>query len=224
MIRILIADDHPLIREGVLKILKSAPEMTVVAEASTADEALDYVKKLEVDIVILDISLPGRSGLELLVEIRTLFPKLPVLVLSMYPEERYAVQALKKGASGYLTKEGAADQLILAIRKVMQGRKYVSAGLAEKLALNLSGDTERSHEKLSDRELEVFRLISVGRTIRQISEQLSLSMSTINTYRSRILEKMNMKSDAELIRYAIQNDITTSTEEPTVSKTSDSGI
>ena len=215
MIRILIADDHPLIREGVLKILKSAPEMTVVAQASTADEALDYVKKLEVDIVILDISLPGRSGLELLVEIRTLFPKLPVLVLSMYPEERYAVQALKKGASGYLTKEGAADQLILAIRKVMQGRKYVSAGLAEKLALNLSGDTERSHEKLSDRELEVFRLISVGRTIRQISEQLSLSMSTINTYRSRILEKMNMKSDAELIRYAIQNDITISTK-PTV--------
>jgi two-component system, NarL family, invasion response regulator UvrY len=217
MIKILIADDHPLIREGLLRILKSAPEMTVVAQASSADEAMEHVQKLEIDIVLLDISLPGRSGLEILGEIRTLFPKLPVLVISMYPEERYAVQALKKGASGYLTKEGAADQLIQAIRKVLQGRKYVSAVLAEKLARNLLGDSERSHEKLSDRELEVFRLISVGRTIRQISEELSLSMSTINTYRARILEKMNMKSDAELIRYAIQNDITT-LEDPSVSK------
>jgi two-component system, NarL family, invasion response regulator UvrY len=208
MVRILIADDHVLIREGLKKILKTAPEMVVVAEAGDAREVIQAIKNNELDVVVLDISLPGKSGLELLKDIKIDHPKLPILILSMHPEDRFAVRALKAGAAGYVTKESAADDLIKAIRKVIQGRKHVSASLAEKLAFNLEADTEKPpHEELSDREYQVLCLIASGKTVRQISEELYLSMSTVNTYRARILQKMNMKTDAELIRYAIQNQL-----------------
>jgi two-component system, NarL family, invasion response regulator UvrY len=182
--------------------------MIVVAEAGDAREVIQAIKTNELDVVVLDISLPGKSGLELLKDVKLEHPKLPILILSMHPEDRFAVRALKAGAAGYVTKESAAEELIKAIRKVIQGRKHVSAALAEKLAFNLEADTEKpAHEELSDREYQVLCLIAAGKTVRQISEELYLSMSTVNTYRARILQKMNMKTDAELIRYAIQNQL-----------------
>ncbi len=208
MLRVLIADDHALIREGMKKILKAAQEISVIREAQNAREVIEEVKKGELDVVILDISLPGKSGLELLKDLKEQYPKLPVLILSMHPEDRFAVRALKAGASGYVTKESAVDDLINAIRKVVQGRKYVSPALAEKLAFDLETDTGKPlHEGLSDREYQVMCLIAAGRSVRQIAAELFLSMSTVNTYRARILEKMNMKTDAELIRYAVQNQL-----------------
>jgi len=207
MIKILIADDHVLIREGLKKILKAAPDISVVNEAQNAREVFQQVNA-ELDVVVLDISLPGKSGLELLKDLKQQFPKMPVLILSMHPEDRFAIRALKAGAAGYVTKESAADELIKAIRKVVQGRKYVSPGLAEKLAFDLETDTAKPvHENLSDREYQVMCMIAAGKTVRQIATELFLSMSTINTYRARILEKMNMKTDAELIRYAVQNQL-----------------
>jgi two-component system invasion response regulator UvrY len=207
MIKILIADDHVLIREGLKKILKAAPDISVVNEAQNAREVFQQVNA-ELDVVVLDISLPGKSGLELLKDLKQQFPKMPVLILSMHPEDRFAIRALKAGAAGYVTKESAADELIKAIRKVVQGRKYVSPGLAEKLAFDLETDTAKPvHENLSDREYQVMCMIASGKTVRQIAAELFLSMSTINTYRARILEKMNMKTDAELIRYAVQNQL-----------------
>ena len=205
MIKILIADDHALIREGLKKIIKTAPEMAVAAEAENADQVIESLEKNELDIVLLDISLPGKNGLELLKEIKFNRPKLPVLVLTMHPESRYGIQALKAGASGYLTKDSPPDELIVAIRKVAQGRKHVSPLLAEKLVFHLKGDFEKTHEMLSDREFQVFRLIGTGKSARDIAEELNLSMSTVNTYRTRILQKMNLKTDAEIIRYAIQH-------------------
>jgi two-component system invasion response regulator UvrY len=208
MIKILIGDDHILIREGLKKILKAAADINVVAEASDARGVLDSLKKEEVDVVVLDISLPGKNGIELLKDLKLQNAKLPVLMLSMHPEDRFAVRALKAGASGYITKESAAEELIKAIRKVVQGRKYVSPTLAEKLAFNLDIDTDKPpHESLSDREYEVLCLIATGKSVREIAEQLHLSMSTVNTYRARILDKMKMKTDAELIRYAVQNQL-----------------
>lgn len=208
MLKVLIADDHTLIREGLKKILKTAQEITEVREAGNAREVIEEVKKGNLDVVILDISLPGKSGLDLLKDLKQDYPRLPVLMLSMHPEDRFAVRALKAGASGYVTKETAVDELIKAIRKVVQGRKYVSPTLAEKLALNLETDTGKPiHENLSDREYQVLCLIASGKTVRQIAGELFLSMSTVNTYRARILEKMNMKTDAELIRYALQNQL-----------------
>ena len=208
MIKILIADDHMLIREGLKKVLNTAPEIVISAEANNASEVMEALQKEIPDVVVLDISLPGKSGLDLLSEIKASHPKLPVLMLSMHPEERYAVRALKAGAAGYVTKETAADQLIPAIRKVVQGRKHISQTLSEKLALNLENHSDKPHELLSDREFQVFQLLVVGETVRQISEKLSLSMSTVNTYRTRILQKMNMDSDAQLIHYAIRSGIT----------------
>jgi len=206
MLKVLIADDHALIREGMKKILKAAQEISVIREAQNAREVIEEVKKGDLDAVILDISLPGKSGLELLKDLKQYYPKLPVLILSMHPEDRFAVRALKAGASGYVTKESAVDELINAIRKVVQGRKYVSPALAEKLAFDLETDTGKPlHEGLSDREYQVLCLIAAGRSVRQIAAELFLSMSTVNTYRARILEKMNMTKDAELIRYALQN-------------------
>jgi DNA-binding NarL/FixJ family response regulator len=208
MIKILIADDHVLIREGLKKILKAASDINVVGEAQNAREIFQELKRELVDVAILDISLPGKSGLELLKDLRQQYPKLPVLILSMHPEDRFAIRALRAGAAGYVTKESAAEELIKAIRKVVQGRKYVSPALAEKLAFDLETDTGKPlHENLSDREYQVMCMIASGKTVRQIAKELFLSMSTINTYRARILEKMNMKTDAELIRYAVQNQL-----------------
>jgi two-component system, NarL family, invasion response regulator UvrY len=208
MLKVLIADDHALIREGLKKILKAAQDISVIREAQNAREVIEEAKKGDLDVVVLDISLPGKSGLELLKDLKQYYPKLPVLMLSMHPEDRFAVRALKAGAAGYVTKESAVDELIKAIRKVVQGRKYVSPQLAEKLAFALETDTGKPvHENLSDREYQVMCLIAGGKSVRQIASELFLSMSTVNTYRARILQKMNMRTDAELIRYAVQNQL-----------------
>ncbi|MBW2029505.1 MAG: response regulator transcription factor [Deltaproteobacteria bacterium] len=206
MIRILIADDHAIVREGLKQIISDDPEMVVSAEASTGSQALDRLSKGAYDVVILDVSMPGGSGLEVLKQIRRTWPELPVIILTMYPEEHYAIRALKAGASGYLTKENAPEELVAAIKKAAQGGKYVSASLAEKLASYLEADTRKPlHERLSDREYEVMCMIGRGRTSTQIARELNLSVKTISTYRSRILEKMGMENNAEIIRYAVKN-------------------
>lgn len=206
MIKILIADDHPIVRKGLKEIIEETSDMKVIGEASTGQEVLEKVFKTEFDVVLLDISMPGKSGLDILKELKNHRSKLTVLVLSMHPEEQYAVQVFKAGASGYLTKESAPDELLTALRKVSKGGKYVSSSLAEKLAYALDRDVEKApHEILSAREYEVMRKIASGKTVTDIARELFLSPKTISTYRTRILEKMNMKNNAELIRYAIKN-------------------
>jgi len=206
MIRILIADDHTIVRKGLKQIIAETSDMVVADEAKNGQEVLEKVWKNRYDVVVLDISMPGRSGLDILKELKNQRPKLPVLVLSMHPEEHYAARVLRVGASGYLTKESAAEELIAAIRKVSQGRKYVSSSLAEILAFDLERDAEKPlHKTLSNREYEVMCMIASGKTVKEIGEELSLSVKTISTYRARILEKMEMKTNAELIHYAIKN-------------------
>ncbi len=206
MIKILIADDHPVVRKGLKEIIEETPDMMVGDEASNGQETLEKVRKSDFDIVLLDISMPGRSGLDILKELKSEKPELSVLILSIHPEEQYAVRVLRAGASGYLTKESAPEELIAAIKKASIGRKYVSSSLAEKLALYLETDAERPlHETLSDREYQVMRMIASGKTGKEIGEELFLSVKTISTYRSRILEKMGMKSNAELTHYALKH-------------------
>ena len=206
MIRIMIADDHRIVREGLKQILAETPDMIVVDEASNGQEVLGKVWENDYDVVLLDISMPGRSGLDILKQLKNERPKLAVLVLSMYSEEQYAIRALRAGASGYMTKESAPDELIEAIRKVSTGRKYISPTVAEKLAVSLEANDERpAHENLSDREYQVMCMIASGKTIKTIADELSLSVKTVSTYRTRILEKMRMKNNAELTHYSIQN-------------------
>jgi len=206
MIKILIADDHPVVRKGLKEIIEETPDMVVGGEASNGQEALEKVRKCDFDIVVLDISMPGISGLDILKQLKSEKPELSILVLSMHPEEQYAVRVLRAGASGYLTKERAPDELIAAIRKASKGGKYISSALAEKLAFDLEIDAERPlHETLSDREYEVMCMIASGKTLKEIAEELFLSVKTISTYRSRILEKMRMNSNAKLTHYAIKN-------------------
>ena len=205
MINILIADDHELIREGLKKILKKEADMQVLGEASNAPQVFELVKNPKLSIVLLDISMPGPSGLDVLTELKRDYPKLPVLILSMHPEDRFAVRALKAGAAGYVTKDGAVAELVNAIRKVVAGGKYVSPHLAEKLADDLEKSEKPLHEKLSDREFQVMCLIASGKKTSEIAEELALSISTVNTYRTRILEKMSMETNVELTRYAIEN-------------------
>jgi len=206
MMKILIADDHAVVREGLKQILSESPEMVVTAEASTGPEVFEKIGKDDFDLIVLDIAMPGRGGLDILKEIKNKKPRLPVLILSMYPEDQYAVRVLKAGASGYMTKESAPAELINAIKQISKGKKYVSPSLAEKLALDLEITTGRPpHESLSDREYQVMCMIASGKTLKEIAEKLSLSIKTISTYRSRILEKMNMKSNAELTHHAIKN-------------------
>lgn len=206
MIKLLIADDHLLIREGLKKILREEPDILVVEEARNAQEVLDAARSKDLDLIVLDISMPGPSGLDVLTELRRLYPRLPVLILSMHPEDRFAIRALKAGASGYITKESAADELVKAIRKLISGGKYVSLDLAEQLAFSLNAETDRPpHETLSDREYQVMCMIAAGKKMSAIADELSLSVRTINTYRARILEKMKMKSNAELIHYSIEH-------------------
>lgn len=206
MIRILIADDHPIVREGLKQIVAETPGMAVTDEASNSQEVLDKVWRNDYDVVVLDITMPGRGGLDILKQLRGEKPGLPVLILSIHPEEQYAIRALKAGAAGYLTKGSAPGELTAAIRKVSAGKKYISSSLAEKLALHLENDTDKPiHEKLSDREYQILCMIASGETTKEIAQGLFLSEKTISTYRSRILEKMNMKSNAELTRYAIKN-------------------
>jgi len=203
--RILIADDHAVVRRGLKQILADEFKQAHFGEAANAREALDRLRKENWDAVVLDITMPGRSGLEALKEIREEKPKLPVLVLSMHPEDQFAVRVLKSGASGYMTKESAPEELVGAIKKVLAGGRYVSPSLAEKMASYLAIDTPKApHERLSDREFVVLRMIASGKTVSQIAEELSLSVKTVSTYRTRILEKMGMKSSAELTHYAFK--------------------
>ena len=206
--RILIVDDHSVVRRGLKQILVDEFKKAEFGEASNAGEALERVRKEAWDAVVLDITMPGRSGLEALKEIKEAKPKLPVLVLSMHPEDQFAVRVLKSGASGYMTKESAPEELVGAVKKVLAGGRYVSPALAEKMASYLAIDTPKPpHERLSDREFVVLRMIASGKTASQIAEELSLSVKTVSTYRTRILEKTGMMSNAELTHYAIKNQL-----------------
>jgi DNA-binding NarL/FixJ family response regulator len=206
MIKILIADDHAVVRRGLKQIVSETPDIIVTGEASTGYEVLDKVRGNDYDAVILDISMPGGDGLNILKQIKKEKPKIPILVLSVHPEDQYAVRALKAGAAGYLTKDSAPGELISAIRRVSCGRKYVSSQLAEKLAFDLETDRGKQlHEKLSDREYQVLCMMSSGKMAKEIATDLCLSVKTISTYRSRILEKMRMKNNAELTHYAIKH-------------------
>jgi two-component system invasion response regulator UvrY len=208
MIKILIADDHPIVRQGFKQVLSETADMVVAEEAGNGQEVLDLVAKKDYDVILLDISMPGKSGLEVLKELKTTNQKIPVLILSIYPEEQYAIRALKAGASGYLTKESAPEELIAAIRKVSRGGKYISSSLAEKLAYALDGDAEKApHEMLSDREYQILLQIASGKTVSDIAEEMHLSVKTVSTYRSRILDKMHLKNNAELTTYAIRNSL-----------------
>lgn len=204
--RILIVDDHAIVRRGLKQIVIENFDGALVEEAQDAPEALKQVCCRHWDLVILDITLPSKSGLEVLKEIKREHPKLPVLVLSVYPEDLFGSRILKAGGAGYLTKESTPEELVKAIRKVLAGGKYVSASMAEKLAFHLETDTEKPpHERLSDREFEILCLIASGKTVSEIARQLSLSVKTISTYRTRILEKTQMRTNAELTHYAIHN-------------------
>ena len=208
MIKVIIVDDHLIVREGLKQIISDTSDISVVAEASNGQEAINKIRNNDCDVLLLDISMPGRSGLEILKEIKSELPKLSILILTMHPEEQYAVRVLRAGASGYLTKESAPDELIEAIRKVSDGGKYISSTLAEKLAFNLEVDTGKPfHQTLSDREFEVMCMISSGKTVTEIADEMSLSVKTISTYRTRILDKMRMKTNAELTYYSIKNDL-----------------
>lgn len=206
MIKILIADDHAIVRKGLMQIVAEGPEPIKIDEACNGVEALDKAAAADYDLVLVDISMPGRGGLDVVKELKGRKPALPVLVLSMHPEEQYAVRALRAGAAGYLTKESAADELLKAIRKVLTGGKYVSASLAEKLADALEDDFEKPlHQTLSNREYQVMRMIGSGKAVSEIADEMSLSVKTVSTFRARILRKMRMKNNAELTHYAIQN-------------------
>src|SRR5712692_2893716 len=208
MIRTLIADDHEVIRRGLRQILQDTSDMQVTGEAASGPEALDRVRDDSYDVVVLDITMPGRSGFDVLKELRVERPGLPVLVLSMHPEEQFAVRLLKAGAAGYLNKESAPEELVKAIRKVVAGGRYVSPTLAEKLAFEIDACSDRlAHETLSDREFQVMRMMASGKTVKEIAAELALSVKTISTYRARILVKMNLRTNAELIHYAIQNQL-----------------
>ena len=205
MIRILIADDHKLVRKGLRQILLDTPNVEVVDEAGNGKETIDKISNNEYDLVLLDIALPGRSGIDVLKQLRCFKPNLPVLILSMYPEEQYAVRSLRAGASGYLTKESAPEELIDAINRISKGRKYITTTLAERLAFEIEVNSDKAlHETLSDREYQVLCMIASGRTVGEIADILSLSVKTISTHRSRILRKMGMKNNSQIIRYAIK--------------------
>ena len=208
MIKILIADDHSIVREGLKQIVAESPEMAVRGEAVNGQQVLDLVHKTDYDLILLDIAMPGRGGIDILKQLKIEKPEIPVLILSMYPEDQYAVRAIKAGASGYLTKESAPEDLIGAIKKVARGGKFVSTELAEKLVENLGKDIEKpDHTMLSDREYQVMTMIASGKTVKEIADELSLSVKTISTNRTRALKKMGMKNNAEFTYYAIKQDL-----------------
>lgn len=205
MIRVLIADDHAIVRQGLKQILSETDDLIVAGEADDGAPALRLARDRAWDVFLLDISMPNRNGIETLKQLKKEFPKLPVLILSMHPEEQYAVRALKSGASGYLTKQSAPEQLVTAIRKVASGKKYVSATVAEQLAAALDVNSEQPpHELLTDREFEVLKLIAAGLPLTQIAEKLNLAVATISTFRARIIEKTGLKSNSDIIRYALE--------------------
>jgi len=206
MIRILIADDHEVVRKGLVNVLSGTLQPVKIDEARNGQEAMSKVLKTEYDLVVLDIKMPGKSGLDVLKEIKQHQPKLPVIILSMHPEEQFAIRAIRAGASGYLTKECAGDELVLAIRKALKGERYISGSLAEILAGELDSDSEKPlHEILSDREYQVMLMIASGKPVGEIANELCLSAKTISSYRTNILLKTRMKNNAEITHYAIRN-------------------
>ena len=208
MIKVFVADDHALIREGIKNLVSLENDIKLIGETSNPFEVIDFLKKNKCDIAILDISMPGKSGLDVLKEIISLIPEVKVLMMTMMPEEQFARRTFKNGASGYLTKESASTELIKAIRRIASGRKYVSESLAEKLANDLDDTLEKPlHEILSDREFQILKMMAKGQSQTNIADELSISASTVNTYRSRIFEKLNLHSNAELIHYAFQNNL-----------------
>ena len=209
-IRILIADDHEVVRKGLKTIIADQQDMVVTGEAENGNEVLRLVVQEEFDLILLDFDMPEKNGLDTLIELKTSRPKLPVIILSIFPEDHYGTRFLKAGASGYLGKSSASDQLVEAIRKVAGGGKYVSPNLADKLVSDLNRDSDKPlHETLTDREFQVFTMIAGGKKLKHIAEELCLSINTISTYRGRILQKMDMKSNAEVIHYAIDNHLIT---------------
>ncbi|MCP4726610.1 MAG: response regulator transcription factor [bacterium] len=210
MNNVLLADDHKIVRKGLKAIIEKHSDFIVAGEASNGQEALNMCFETEYDIIVLDISMPGRDGLDILAELRKTFKNIRVLMLSMYPEEQFAVRAFKAGASGYLNKDSAPDELIDALIKISQGGKYISLAIAEKLAFDMDRFSDKApHESLSDREFQVLCLIAQGMTVTDIGGKLSLSVKTISTYRANILEKMRMKTNAELTLYAVKSNLVT---------------
>ena len=206
MIRVFIADDHPVVRAGIKQILAEAQDIELCGEADNGQEALDKLDRCKPHVLILDVAMPGRGGVETLKRVTDTNPEVAVIILSMYPEDQYALRLLKSGASGYLTKECASDQLVNAVRKVAEGKKYISSTLAEILADNITGNGDQPpHQDLSNREYQIFCLLAGGRRVSEIADELSLSVKTISTYRMRILRKLNMTKNAELTYYAIKN-------------------
>jgi two-component system invasion response regulator UvrY len=206
MLRILIADDHTIVRKGLKQILQEEFSNAVIDEVPDAEELIKKVMAEKWDVVVSDLSMPGRSGLDALQQIKSGFPNLPVLILSIHPEEQYALRALKSGASGYLSKDTAPDELVKAVKKVLLGKKYISQAIAEKLADSFSSAyTKLLHETLSDREFDVMKQLANGKSVSDIAEMLSLSVTTVSTYRARVMTKMNLKSNADLTKYAIEN-------------------
>jgi len=204
-VRVLIADDHPVVRQGLKMMLSNDPEVDVVGEARDGDEAFDMAHKLDWDVAVLDYSMPGRGGVELLSDVKHDYPDKPVLIMSIYPEDPHGLRALKAGAAGYITKESAGDELTAAVKKVASGGRYISSTLAEKLALRLTPEQERPpHERLSDREYRVMWLLASGRTLHQIAEEMRLSPSTVSTYRGRILKKLGLHTNVDLVHYAMK--------------------
>ncbi len=205
-IKVLIADDHDIVRQGIEKILSKADGITVVGEASDGQEVIDQVKKLEVDVLLMDVEMPKKTGWDVLSELKTLKPNLPIIVLSIFPEEHYGPRFIKAGAAGYLNKASKPSTLLEAIRKVHQGGRYVSPQLADLLIQDLGRTPEKNlHDKLSPREFQVFCEIAGGKKLKDIADELSLSITTVSTHRAHILEKMNLKSNAELVRYAVKH-------------------
>ncbi|MFA5326580.1 MAG: response regulator transcription factor [Prolixibacteraceae bacterium] len=204
--KILICDDHKIVREGLRQILSQISEITFIGEAGNGADALDLLKKEDFTILLLDISLPDKSGLDILQTVKTKWPQINVLMLSMFPQEQYAIRALKLGASGYLTKDTASEELLLAIKKVSAGGKYISTSLAEGLALNLEKDYyAQKHNSLSAREFEILIKIANGKSLQEIGNELFISIKTVSTYRSRIMEKMDLSRNTDLTRYCIEN-------------------
>lgn len=209
MIRIVIADDHAVVREGLKRIVTSAEDMDVVGEAADGTQVMQQVRGSDFDVLVLDLSMPGRSGMELIKLVRSEKPRLRILVLSMHEELQYAVRAIKSGASGYLTKESAPVQLVQVLRKIAAGGAFISTDVAEQLALGtMLGGSTAVHERLTDREFEVFRLIATGMSVTEIAARLNLSAKTISTHKANLMQKMNLQNQSELIRYAIRHGVT----------------
>ncbi len=208
MLRILIADDHTVVRKGLKQILLEEFPSSVIEEVSDAEQLIQKVMTAQWDVVVSDLSMPGRSGLDALHQVKHSHPDLPVLILSIHPEEHYALRVLKAGASGYLSKDSAPDELVKAVQRVLLGKKYISSTVAEKLATSFTTDGDKQlHEHLSDREFDVMKLLASGKSVSDIAESLSLSVTTVSTYRARIMTKMNLKTNSDLTKYAIENNL-----------------